>query len=325
MSFGHIKKVELHTHLDCSLSYELVKKNLPKMNRELFKEKFTGYGCKNLNDYLKCVDRSLDIMQNEEQLNFAVMDFFDQLKRDNVIYVEIRFAPLLHLKGGLDPIQVIEIVLNKCKIESQKSNIKFGLILCTLRHFSEHQSLETVKLIKELDDDMIVGFDIAADEAGYSLENHITAFEFAKSNSINCTAHAGEAKGYESVIETLNMLAPQRVGHGVRSCESTSLMKRLIKEKIHLEICLTSNLVTGVYKNIDEHPVNYFYNKKFSISINSDGRTISNTSLNEEYKKLSQTFDWKEQHFLNCNLNAIRSSFADEKTKSDIILQLKCQ
>ena len=325
MSFGHIKKVELHTHLDCSLSYELVKKNLPEMNRELFKEKFTGYGCKNLNDYLKCVDRSLDIMQNEEQLNFAVMDFFDQLKRDNVIYVEIRFAPLLHLKEGLDPIQVIEIVLNKCKIESQKSNIKFGLILCTLRHFSEHQSLETVKLIKELDDDMIVGFDIAADEAGYSLENHITAFEFAKSNSINCTAHAGEARGYESVIETLNMLAPQRIGHGVRSCESTSLMKRLIKEKIHLEICLTSNLVTGVYKNIDEHPVNYFYNKKFSISINSDGRTISNTSLNEEYKKLSQTFDWKEQHFLNCNLNAIRSSFADEKTKSDIILQLKCQ
>ena len=325
MNFGHIKKVELHTHLDCSLSYELVKKNLPEINLEVFKEKFTGYGCKNLNDYLKCIDRSLDLMQNEEQLNLAVIDFFDQLKRDNVIYVEIRFAPLLHMKEGLNPIEVIEIILNQCKIESQKSNIKFGLILCTLRHFNEQQSLETVKLIKDLADDMIVGFDIAADESGYSLDNHIKAFEFAKNNSINCTAHAGEARGYESVIETLNLLAPQRVGHGVRSCESNSLMKRLIKEKIHLEICLTSNLVTGVYKNINEHPVNYFYNKKFSISINSDGRTISNTTLNEEYKKLSQTFDWKEQHFLNCNLNAIRSSFADEKIKSDIILQLKSQ
>ena len=325
MNFGHIKKVELHTHLDCSLSYELVKKNLPETNLEVFKEKFTGYGCKNLNDYLKCIDRSLDLMQNEEQLNLVVVDFFDQLKRDNVIYVEIRFAPLLHLKEGLDPIQVIEIILKKCKSESQKSNIKFGLILCTLRHFSEHESLETVKLIKELADDMIVGFDIAADEAGYSLDNHIKAFEFAKNNNINCTAHAGEARGHESVIETLDMLDPQRIGHGVTSCESTSLMKRLIKEKIHLEICLTSNLVTGVYKNIREHPVNYFYKKNFSISINSDGRTISNTSLNEEYKKLSQTFNWKEQHFLNCNLNAIRSSFADEKTKSDIILQLKNQ
>ena len=325
MNFNHIKKVELHTHLDCSLSYELVKKILPETNLEVFKEKFTGHGCKNLNDYLKCIDRSLDLMQNEEQLNLVVVDFFDQLKRDNVIYVEIRFAPLLHLKEGLDPLQVIEIILKKCKSESQKSNIKFGLILCTLRHFSEYESLETVKLIKELADEMIVGFDIAADEAGYSLDNHIKAFEFAKKNNINCTAHAGEARGYESVIETLDMLDPQRIGHGVTSCESTSLMKRLIKEKIHLEICLTSNLVTGVYKNIREHPVNYFYKKNFSISINSDGRTISNTSLNEEYKKLSQTFNWKEQHFLNCNLNAIRSSFADEKTKSDIILQLKNQ
>ena len=325
MNFDHIKKVELHTHLDCSLSYELVKKILPETNLEVFKEKFTGHGCKNLNDYLKCIDRSLDLMQNEEQLNLVVVDFFDQLKRDNVIYVEIRFAPLLHLKEGLDPLQVIEIILKKCKSESQKSNIKFGLILCTLRHFSEYESLETVKLIKELADEMIVGFDIAADEAGYSLDNNIKAFEFAKKNNINCTAHAGEARGYESVIETLDMLDPQRIGHGVTSCESTSLMKRLIKEKIHLEICLTSNLVTGVYKNIREHPVNYFYKKNFSISINSDGRTISNTSLNEEYKKLSQTFNWKEQHFLNCNLNAIRSSFADEKTKSDIILQLKNQ
>ena len=108
----------------------------------------------------------------------------------------------------------------------------------------------------------------------------------------------------------------------MRSNESSDLLSRLKKEKIHLEICPTSNLVTGVYDDIKKHPINDLYNKKFSISVNSDGRTISNTSLNEEYKKLSETFDWKEQHFLNCNLNAIRSSFANEKTKSDIILQL---
>ena len=325
MSFSHIKKVELHTHLDCSLSYDLVKKNLPEINIKIFKEKFTGNGCKNLNDYLKCIERSLDLMQNEENLNLVVVDFFDQLKRDNVIYVEIRFAPLLHLREGLDPVQVVEIILNKCKCESQKSNIKFGLILCTLRHFSESQSLETVKLIKELADEMIVGFDLAADEAGYSLENHITAFEYAKKNNIKCTAHAGEAKGYKSVIETLEKLKPARIGHGVRSNESSDLLSRLKKEKIHLEICPTSNLVTGVYDDIKKHPINDLYNKKFSISVNSDGRTISNTSLNKEYKKLSETFDWKEQHFLNCNLNAIRSSFANEKTKRDIILQLKNQ
>ena len=125
MNFNLLKKVELHTHLDCSLSYDAVKKTLPDITILEYKKKFIGSSCENLKDYLKCVERSVQIMQNKYQLILAVIDLFDQLQKDNVVYVEIRFAPLLHLKKGLNSAQVVEIILNQCKIESKKRKIKY--------------------------------------------------------------------------------------------------------------------------------------------------------------------------------------------------------
>ena len=264
-------------------------------------------------------------MQNKYQLILAVIDLFDQLQKDNVVYVEIRFAPLLHLKKGLNSAQVVEIILNQCKIESKKRKIKFGLILCTLRHFSESDSLQTVKLINDFNDENIVGFDLAADETAHPLDNHVKAFKFARENNIYCTSHAGEALGYQSVVETLDKLKTNRIGHGVRSYENSCLLERLKKEKVHLEICPTSNLLTGVFSSLTQHPVNEFYKQNLSVGINTDGRAISNTTLNDEYKKLSKIFNWDVQHFLNCNINAMRASFTSEKIKEEIILELQNQ
>lgn len=325
MNFNLLKKVELHTHLDCSLSYGAVKKTFPDITIPEYKKKFIGSSCENLKDYLKCVERSVQIMQNKYQLILAVIDLFDQLQKDNVVYVEIRFAPLLHLKKGLNSAQVVEIILNQCKIESKKRKIKFGLILCTLRHFSESDSLQTVKLINDFNDENIVGFDLAADETAHPLDNHVKAFEFARENNIYCTSHAGEALGYQSVVETLDKLKTNRIGHGVRSYENICLLERLKKEKVHLEICPTSNLLTGVFSSLTQHPVNEFYKQNLSVGINTDGRAISNTTLNDEYKKLSEIFNWDVQHFLNCNINAMRASFTSEKIKEEIILELQNQ
>ena len=319
MNFNKNKKVELHIHLDCSLSYDVVKKINPKITNHQFNNEFIGSTCSCLKDYIKCADRAVEIMQTKEQLELVTSDLFKQLKEDNVIYAEIRFAPLLHLKGGLSSTEVVKIISQITKNESSKTGIEAGLILCTLRHYSAEQSMETVNLVNDFKGSNVIGFDLAADEAGYPIKNHIKAFKFAYDNKIHCTAHAGEALGPESIIETLDLLKPKRIGHGVRSFEDPNLIERLKKENIHLELCLTSNMVTKVYKDFFNHPIDELHKKNLSISINSDGRTISNTNLCKEYSLISKHFMWDDNDFLNCNINAINASFASEKLKSKLL------
>ncbi len=319
MNFNKNKKVELHIHLDCSLSYDVVKKINPNITKHQFFNEFIGVKCNSLKDYIKCADRAVELMQTKKELELVTSDLFMQLKEDNVIYAEIRFAPLLHLDKGLTSHEVVKIISQIAKKESSKTGIEAGLILCTLRHYSEQQSMETVNLVNDFKGSNVIGFDLAADEAGYPIKNHIEAFKFANDNNIHCTAHAGEALGPESINETLDQLKPKRIGHGVRSFENPGLIKRLKKENIHLEICPTSNIVTKVYKDYLSHPISELYKKGLSISINSDGRTISDTNLNKEYFLLSKYFMWNDNHFLNCNINAINASFASDKLKSKLL------
>ncbi|MEJ6699313.1 MAG: adenosine deaminase [Flavobacteriaceae bacterium] len=321
--FKNLPKVELHVHLDCCLSYKALKKINPKISYITFQNQFIGTSCSCLKDYIKCADRALEYMQTKEELEIIVEDIFDQFKDDNVIYAEVRFAPLLHLSKGLLPMEVVEIISKKTKEKSNASGIEVNLILCTLRHYSEKQSLETINLIKDFKGENVVGFDIAADEAGFPLDNHTKAFELANESNIFCTAHAGEALGAHSVSETLEKLKPSRIGHGVRSIEDKSLLKKLKANNIHLELCLTSNIVTKVYKSFKDHPADFLYKNDFSISINTDGRTISDTNLNNEYCILGTHFNWIKSHFLKVNINSMEASFANSNIKTKIISNLK--
>lgn len=314
-----LPKVELHVHLDCCLSFKGLSRIDPTISESFYKKNFIGTSCSCLKDYIRCADTALEYMQTKEQLEIVIEDLFDQLTNDNVIYAEIRFAPLLHLKKGLSSKNVVEIVSNKTKIESEKSGIEVGLILCTLRHFSVDQSLQTVKLVKDFSNKNVVGFDIAADEAGFPIDNHIKSFQFARDNNIFCTAHAGEALGADSVINTLKYLKPNRIGHGVRCIEDNSLIEKIKKENIHLEICVTSNMVTKVFNNLKDHPVDFLLNKGISLSINTDGRTISDTTLNKEYVLLNKEFNWLKNKFLEVNINAMKASFSSNEVKNKII------
>ena len=321
MSFSikDLPKVELHVHLDCCLSFKGLSRIDPTISESFYKKNFIGTSCSCLKDYIRCADTALEYMQTKEQLEIVIEDLFDQLVNDNVIYAEIRFAPLLHLKKGLSSKNVVEIVSNKTKIESEKSGIEVGLILCTLRHFSVDQSLQTVKLVKDFLNKNIVGFDIAADEAGFPIDNHIKSFQFARDNNIFCTAHAGEALGADSVTNTLKYLKPNRIGHGVRCIEDNSLIEKIKKENIHLEICVTSNMVTKVFNDLKDHPVDFLLNKGISLSINTDGRTISDTTLNKEYVLLNKEFNWLKNKFLEVNINAMKASFSSDEVKNRII------
>ncbi len=196
-----LPKVELHLHLDCSLSFDVVSKIRPDISANEYKSEFIGpQKCNSLNEILKYVTNQVNLMQTEKNLRLVLKDLFDQLQKENVIYAEIRFAPLLHLTKSLKPEEVVEIVADESTECTKETGIKAGIILCTLRHFSEKESLQTVKLVKGfIDNSPVAGFDIAADEGSYPIDANKEAFLYAIKNDLPRTAHAGEAKGPESI------------------------------------------------------------------------------------------------------------------------------
>lgn len=314
-----LPKVELHLHLDCSLSYEVVNAINPNITYDVYKESFIAPPkCTDLADYITRAIKGFELMQTKEQLRLVTLDLFKQLKEDHVVYAEIRFAPLQHVYKGLTANEVVEAVNQATEEGIKIYGVEAGIILCTLRHYTEAQSLETAELVKSFKGSHIVGFDIAADEAGFPIDNHIKAFNQVRQSGIPCTAHAGEAKGAASVWETLQKLHPQRIGHGVRSAEDEKLLLFLKEKDIHLEVCPTSNIQTNVFDKIENHPLNKIYNSGVSMGLNTDARTISNVSLSSEYGLVRKVFKWDNTHLKKCNLEAINHSFAKEDIKRKI-------
>lgn len=319
LDYSKYPKVELHLHLDCSLSYEVVKKLKPSVTPEEYEESFIAPPkCTDLADYIKRAVKGFELMQTKEQLRLVTLDLFKQLKADGVVYAEIRFAPLQHTEGGLTPEEVVLAVNEATKEGITLYEVEAGIILCTLRHYTKAQSMQTVGLVNKFKDTCVVGFDIAADEAGYPIDNHIEAFKFAQMNNIRCTAHAGEAKGAESVWETLENFCPLRIGHGVRSAEDPRLLHFLKVNNIHLEVCPTSNIQTNVFDRIENHTADKIYNQGVSMSINTDARTISNVTLAAEYELMVKVFHWTKEHFKRCNLQAIQHAFANPEVKQKV-------
>lgn len=323
MNYHLLPKTELHLHLDCSLSYQVVQQIDPSVSYEDYQQSFIAPPhCTDLVDYLTRAVKGFELMQTKEQLRLVTLDLYTQLKADNVIYAEIRFAPLLHLEKGLTATDVVETVAAAAAEGKAATGIEGGLILCTLRHYDETQSMQTVKLVEQFRSEHVLAFDMAGDEAGYPITAHQTAFAYATEKGIPCTCHGGEAKGPGSVWEILEHLQPTRIGHGVRSAEDPRLLDLLKQKDIHLEICPTSNVQTNIFPSIQQHTADHIYRQGVSMSINTDSRTVTPVTLGHEYTQLAAVFQWKKEQFLHCNLEAIRHSFSNDTVKEKIRRQL---
>ena len=318
-----LPKVELHLHLDCSLSFKAASTLDPSLTREEFDAEFIAPPqCTSLADFLTHAPRGFQLMQTEEALRLATEDVFEQLVADRVIYAEIRFAPLLHLQDGLSPEAVVNAVNRATEECIQATGVEARLILCSLRHFSADQSLLTARLVERFKGSCVAALDLAGDEAGFALEPHIPAFRYAIEHGIRRTAHAGEAAGAHSVWQTLRAFEPERLGHGVRSIEDPALLDHLKTQHIHLEVCPSSNVQTRVVEDYRHHPVDRLFRSGLSLGINTDARTITNITLNEEYAHLHQYFGWSDREFIACNQAALDASFLDKSTKKRLAAKL---
>lgn len=319
-----LPKIELHLHLDCSLSYAAVQQLAPHITQHEYDTEFVAPSqCASLADFLTRAPRGFQLMQSEDALRIVTEDVFEQLARDRVLYAELRFAPLLHLVNGLTPEAVVAAVNRATEQCIRATGIEARLILCTLRHFNEAQSLQTAQLVHQFQGTRVVALDIAGDEAGFPIDAHIAAFRYAIDHGLPRTAHAGEASGPSSVWETLREFQPTRIGHGVRSIEDPALVQHLTRESIHLEVCPTSNVQTRTCPTYQDHPVDCLYRAGVPLSISTDTRTITNFTLEKEYASLRHHFHWTNNDFESRNREALRAAFIDEPTRAHLLAQLK--
>src|SRR5579862_3359288 len=320
MNLQTLPKIELHLHLDCSLSFRAVSRLAPSVTREEYERDYVAPGrCANLAEFLSRAPKGFLLMQSEDSLRHVTEDLFEQLIDDGVIYAEIRFAPLLHNQEGLTPERVVAIVERAVERLARETGMEAALILCTLRHFTAAQSMTTAKLVQDFRGSRVAALDLAGDEAGYPLAAHVEAYRFARDHGLFRTAHAGEGLGPESVWETLRVLDPQRIGHGTRSIEDLLLVEHLRRERIHLELCPTSNVqIIPSIGSLKEHPIDRLYRAGVPLNVNSDSRMLTPTNLTREYESLSDTFQWGAQDFLNANLMGLEAAFIDEATKQEL-------
>jgi adenosine deaminase len=325
MDLRALPKIELHLHLDCSLSYRAVSCLAPAVTHEEYRRDYIAPArCANLADFLARAPMGFRLMQSEESLRLVTEDLFEQLAEDGVIYAEIRFAPLLHTLNGLSPERVVAIVERSAGELTRATGIEAGLILCTLRHFREEQSLQTARLVEQFRGTRVVALDIAGDEAGYPLDAHVSAYRYAREHGLFRTAHAGEACGPESVWQTLRLLDPQRIGHGTRSHEDASLIDHLRREHIHLELCPSSNVqIIPSIADWTQHPIDRLYRAGVSLSVSTDTRMLTPATLAGEYEGLSRVFGWGRDEFLRTNRMALEAAFADADVKEKLLLRLE--
>jgi len=319
-----VPKVELHLHLDCSLSYAVVAQLDDSVSLQEYQREFIAPPrCTSLADFLTRAPRGFQLMQDEAALGLVVEDLFEQLATDGVIYAEIRFAPLLHTERGLKPEQVVAAVDRATEGCIRSSGIQARLILCTLRHFDHKQGQVTAQLVERFRGSRVAALDIAGDEAGYPIDAQVPAFRHAIDQGLHRTAHAGEARGADSVWETLREFQPARIGHGVRSIEDPALIEHLKREHIHLEVCPTSNVQTCIAENLADHAVDKLYRAGVPLSISTDTRTITNITFTEEYRNLQEHFGWTSADLLACNEAALDAAFVEEPIKSELRKRLR--
>lgn len=305
-----MKKVELHVHLDGSLNVDRVSSLL---NKDVKNDMQITSKINNLDDYLTKFDIPISVLQTKEELISSAQDLLDSFRKDDVIYAEVRFSPLLHLKY-LTMDEVVETLINAFK----DKDIKINLLLCMMRGFNKEDNKKVVDTAYKYLNKGVCGIDLAGSESKYSVLLYKDLFDYASKLNIPFTIHGGEADGYKSVLDCIN-LGAKRIGHGIRSIEDKDTVNLLKKNNILLEVCVRCNLQT-LNIDIKDHPIKELYDEGVLISINTDNRTVSNTNLNKEYNLLKDYFS--DDDFIKFNINAIRGAFISDEEKEDLLTKL---
>jgi len=329
-------KVLLHDHLDGGLRpqtvVELAKASgyeLPTTDAdELSSWMVRGASRLDLTLYLETFAHTVGVMQSADALHRVAAECAEDLAADGVVYAEVRFAPELHVEDGLTLDQVVEAVVRGFEDGSSGRSIRVGTLVTAMRHAA--RSLEIAELAVRHRDRGVVGFDIAGAEAGNPPTRHLDAFQYIQRENFHFTIHAGEAYGPPSIWEAIQYCGAERLGHGVRIIDDIAVgddgvpqLGRLASyvrdRRIPLEVCPTSNVHTGAAVSIEKHPIGLLRELSFRVTMNTDNRLMSATSLTNEFAVCAEAFGWDWQTIRWMTTNAMKSAFIPFDERLEII------
>lgn len=318
-----LPKIELHCHLDGSVRVEtmidIAKKEGIKLDSyercDVEKIVQVPNDCTSLNEYLKRFDLANKVMQSSENIKRITFELLEDAYNENVKYIELRFAPLLHLNGGLTVEEVIQSVIDGIEEAEKRYEIKGNVILSCMRTMSEDDAILVVEEGKKFLNKGVVAIDLAGPEEEGFVDKYKRSIELARNYGYNVTIHAGEAASGQNVIDAINILKAQRIGHGVRIKDMKDAYDLVKESKVTLEMCPTSNIQTKAIECFKNYPLYDFYKDGINLSINTDNRTVSNIDLSNEIEVISNEFNMSNDEYKEIYLNTIDASFAKDSTK----------
>ena len=322
-----LPKVELHCHLDGSLRVptilDLAKKDkvtLPTSSYDkLSKLLVIGKTRGSLEEYIKRFDITLSVMQTPQALSRTAYELIEDVAKENVRYIEIRYSPILHTGKGMTMGESVEAVREGLKRGQKDYGVKSGIIVCGIRNISAEVSLKLADLTVRYKNKGVVGFDLAGAEENFPAKDHQEAFYMILNNNINATIHAGEAYGPSSIHQAIHHCGVHRIGHGTRLKENKDLMNYVNDHRITLEICLTSNWQTRSIRSLKYHPLKYYYDQGIRVTINTDNRLMSGTTLTKEFLLAHKLFGFKLHDFREMIIMAIKSAFLPYAERKQMI------
>ncbi len=320
-------KVLLHDHLDggvrpatvVDLAHEFGYSKLPTTDVDELSTWFNRGAKRNdLVLYLETFAHTVGVMQHRDAIERVAAECAPDLAADGVVYAEVRFAPELHIEAGLTVAEVLDAVLAGFERGAAGTDLTIYTICSAMR--TAALSRDIAELAVRNRDRGVVGFDIAGAEAGYPPSRHLDAFQYVMRENFHSTIHAGEAFGLPSIWEALQYCGAARLGHGVRIVDDIvgppgeeqlgRLASYVRDRRVCLELCPTSNVNTGVCASVAEHPIGMLRRLRFRVTVNTDNRLMSNTSMSKEMIKLRDAFGWGLSDFEWLTINGMKSAFA---------------
>lgn len=322
-----LPKTDLHCHLDGSLRLETIleladtqKVKLPASNEdELAKAVFMGQPCDSLSRYLEAFGVTLSVLQSAEGLFRTAYELGIDAAAEGVKLLEVRFSPLLHTQQGLEVTTIIETVAEGLRQAKRETGLMSGLILCGIRNISPEASMRLAELAVAYKNKCVVGFDLAGEEYNYPAKDHREAFYLIRNNNVNCTCHAGEAYGPQSIHQAIHVCGTHRIGHGVRLREDGELLNYVNDHRIPLEICPSSNVQTGAVASLHAHPLKLYYDFGLRVTINTDNRLITNTTVSNEMWLAYEHLGFDLHDLREVTLNGFKSAFVHYRKKQDLV------
>lgn len=319
-------RIELHCHLDGSLNVDFVDAMLRKQGinierKELEEKLKVKPDCTSLTEYLEKFDLLLQCLQTKEGLEQAAYELVMDAAKDDVAYIEVRFAPMLSTEKGLTCTEVIDSVVHGLKKGERESGTYAYAIVCAMRHHSLEQNLDMLKAAKPFVGKGVCALDLAGDESAFPTRLFRELFIQAKEWQIPFTIHSGECGSVDNIREAIE-LGARRLGHGI-ALEKSPELRLLCKEKgIGIEMCPTSNLQTKAVEGLDSYPLKQFLEEGLLVSVHTDNRTVSGTTMEQEEKLVKERLQISEEMWLQCTRNAIQTAFASEEIKQKLMEEL---